>query len=196
MARPVPNPENPPQVGERREKLLRTVIRIVARDGIDALSFRSLADEANTSYGLAAYHFGSREEMLDQALLLCVRDHQKYVDATLAAETLDEFAEGVPELIVEIGDIARFQFIILLLSRRNVRMRQRVCETYESFYEAMGNALAEVGIPSTPDLAATVFAAVDGLVLQQFVYEDPERTYRALAELRRLLAALRTIEAE
>ena len=60
--------------GEGRDALCEALVRIVAREGLDGVTFRSVAAEAGVTHGLASYHFGNRETMIVEALTWAVRE--------------------------------------------------------------------------------------------------------------------------
>ena len=64
-------PATPPRAisrGEGRDALCEALARIVARDGLDGVTFRSVAAEAGVTHGLASYHFKNRETMIVEAV--------------------------------------------------------------------------------------------------------------------------------
>src|SRR5216683_6190819 len=52
----------------RRERLIEVTIELVAREGIDAVTHRRVAELAQVPLGSTTYYFASREEMLVEAL--------------------------------------------------------------------------------------------------------------------------------
>lgn len=62
---------------------------------------------------------------------------------------------------------------------------------YEAYHEALRAELAVTGIDSDDAFVHLVFSALEGLVFQQVVLGDQEKTRGALARLRQLLALLR-----
>ena len=57
-----------PQGNARRLLLLQTTLRLIADEGIDAVSHRSVAEAAGVPLGSTTYWFSSRQDMLRQAL--------------------------------------------------------------------------------------------------------------------------------
>lgn len=50
------------------EPLLDAALRVIEREGIDALTVRAVAHEAKVSPGTVSYHFDSTDELLERAL--------------------------------------------------------------------------------------------------------------------------------
>jgi len=57
-----------PPDAERREVLLQEVSRYILREGLAELSLRPLAKELETSPRMLLYHFGSKEQLISEAL--------------------------------------------------------------------------------------------------------------------------------
>jgi TetR/AcrR family transcriptional regulator, regulator of biofilm formation and stress response len=59
--------KRPPR-GDGRVALLEAAIRVGAHQGLCGLTIRSAAAEAGVSHGLVRHHFGSRQQLVDEAL--------------------------------------------------------------------------------------------------------------------------------
>lgn len=53
---------------DRRSQLLRTVYRVMARDGVHRVPLQKIAEEAGVSKGLLLYHFASKDAMVLEAM--------------------------------------------------------------------------------------------------------------------------------
>ena len=175
--------------GAGRDALCEALVRVVARDGLDAVTFRSVAAEAGVTHGLASYHFGTREEMIVEALTWAVAHALEASRLGGEADSLDTFAIDVPGLIADAPDEATFQFRLLLGSLGRPDLLAEVRRSYDSYIATVRETLERFGLPGDDALARVVFAAVDGLNLQQLLYGRPQRTAASLASLRALLAA-------
>jgi AcrR family transcriptional regulator len=174
--------------------LLRAVPRTVAKVGFRGLTYRALADEAGVTYGLISYHFGTREALIEDAAKLAAEE--AIAGSTLVPETgkLDDFAAGLTTLLREDPAGQAFQFDLVTESMRNEKLHPPVVKLYTRYVEAVEEALREFGVDDDPYLARVVFAALDGLTLQQFIFEDEAETERAIARLRELIAAVAAAE--
>ena len=175
--------------GHGREALCRALVRIVARDGLRRVTFRSVAAEAGVTHGLATYHFRTREAMISEALSWAVRHAIDESRIAHEAADLSDFAAALPVLIHDRPEDAIFMDELVLQSLRRPELLADVQAMYERFIDAVRGSLVRFGISDDPAVARVVFAALDGLVKQQLIYRDPARTGAALAALRRLLAS-------
>ena len=182
--------------GEGRDALCAALARIVARDGLDGVTFRSVAAEAGVTHGLASYHFGNRETMIIEALTWAVRESIQRGRLGEDAATLEEFAADVPALMAEEPQEAVFQFQLALEGQRRPELLAQVQATYDDYVSEVRATLSRLALADDEPLARLVFAAIDGLSMQQLIYREPARTAQALARLRELLVSIPRSPAE
>lgn len=91
---------------KRREALLDAALRIIVRDGPGAVSLRSVVAEAKASHGSVVYYFGTREDLIREALIL------------VANRNVEALAAAWPALEKHTDNPARFAE---LLARHSVR---------------------------------------------------------------------------
>jgi AcrR family transcriptional regulator len=185
-----PAPRTAPRRGQGRQALLEAIVRIVTRQGLDGLTFRAVAAEAGVTHGLASYHFPSREAMVAEALAW--ETEQSIELSRLESQTgrLEDLASEVPSLIARDPDGAAFQFAMALEGRKRPELQGQIRLLYDHYVDAVRESLAHSGIEADSTLARVVFAAIDGLVLQQLIYRDAEATQAALDRLRDVLQRL------
>lgn len=170
--------------------LLRAVPKTVARSGFRGLTYRALAKEAGVTYGLISYHFGSREALIEDAARLAVDEAISKSQLVPESGEIEDFASGLPQLLKDDRDAQVFQFDLVTEALRNEKLQEPVAELYSHYVEAVDEALREFGFEDDPALARIVFAALDGLTLQQFASGDEAATGEAVARLQRLLREL------
>lgn len=181
--------------GEGREALCRALLRVVARYGFDGVTFRSVAAEAGVTHGLASYHFGTREAMIHEALTWAVEHTLETSHLAAPTGRVEDFAVDVPRALRESPQDAVFQFEVLLRSLRDPDLRESVRRSYDDYVAAVSDSLRGIGIEETAT-ARLVFAALDGLTLQQLLFDDPHRTEEALSALRQILGVVAASTAE
>ena len=111
--------------GEGREAICRALARVVARDGFDGVTYRSVAAEAGVTHGLVSYHFKTRDAMIHDALKWAV-EHTLEAAHLTASTSLEEFASNVPRALDDSPDEAVFQFELLLRALRSPDLREDV----------------------------------------------------------------------
>jgi AcrR family transcriptional regulator len=172
-----------------REKLLEAVIQIAGREGPHVVTHRSVAARAQVTHGLVRHYFGTRQALLEEALeLAAVADID---DVRLATDRADDFAEGLITTGDEGWPRRVLQFDIALSAIRGTTDRSLAVRPYEQYFAEVARTLHALGIDD-PDgsWAVLIFAAVDGLSIQDALRSAPERTEAALGHLRELLTML------
>ncbi len=182
--------ERKPRRGEGREALLEAVLRAVAKHGFAGLTYRAVAAEAGVTHGLVGYHFGSLDAMIQEALALAADEAIRDARLAVSAGELGAFARTLSQLVSEHAQGQTYQYEMTLESLRRPELAPRVRALYENYYRVVEQSLAALGIAPDGGLTRLVFAALDGLVLQQLIFGDPAATDVALERLRTLLAGL------
>ena len=179
---------------ERRVELGAAVWRLAARDGLEAVTVRRVAEEAGWSTGAVVHYFSDKEELL----LFAFRTVADRVGRRLAAATERTIAplelaraqlvEGLPldrEREAEVR--VWFAFLGLALTRPALARAQRL--TYRAWRERVADLLREAQrrgeIRADVDCAAAaaaLVAVVDGLAIQA-TFEPRALSARRQAEL-------------
>lgn len=181
--------DNPPGTRSTRDRLLDAAIVIAGTLGPEKVTYRSVAAEAGQAHGLVRFYFGDRETMLTLALeRAAVQDVE---EAQLLAPDLESFAANLVGTITSGQPRQLTQFDFLLRAVRGAGPVEPVIALYDRYIEQVAGTLENLSIPDPSGrIAALLFAALDGLVLQHNIYPDSERTEEILDELRRLLSLL------
>jgi AcrR family transcriptional regulator len=179
-----------PGFNEGREALLDATVRVVARDGFDGLTYRAVGKEAGTTHGLVSYHFGSREALIHEAAVKASRMATESAALLPGNGAPEDFLRDLSDSVERDLDSHMFQYEITLQARRRPEIGREMQALYEQYCEVTLRALGEMGIDATPAQARLVFAAIDGIVLQQVVSQDRRQTDEAVAALRDLLRTL------
>lgn len=169
-----------------RLALLQATITVVARGGLRALTYRAVAAEAGVSHGLVRHHFGTRDQLiaeaLDHAVTESLRASSMFEDVTDAAG----FAAGIDTLAQQDGDAQAFQYELLLESRRRPELRVHAQRYYDAYRDANAAALRRIGVHDE-QLIDAIWFALDGLVFRQVVL--PEDVGPVLDRIRELVRA-------
>jgi TetR/AcrR family transcriptional regulator, regulator of biofilm formation and stress response len=170
-----------PQGHARRLLLLQTTLRLIADEGIDAVSHRSVAQAAGVPLGSTTYWFASRQDMLREALEYFARLEIETLRERLGAvlgrrlsrrRLVDEFTDL---LVPQLGD-ARWrtvaQYAFLNEAARQPELQPVCREWTAAWQEALEEVFVSLGAPD-PALEARMFLAMlDGLLLEQLATPD------------------------
>ncbi len=165
------------QKGERRrEEILRATLRVIGARGADAVTHRAVAQEAGVPVSATTYYFASKDELLEQTLLMAAREETERIERLvldLAPRELSaaDWAAGVAAMIA--GDVREEPdrhvalFELGLEATRTEALRGELQRWQEAHLR-----LAELGCRAVgsdePELdARIVVAALTGLMLEQ-----------------------------
>ncbi len=172
------------QKGEqRREAILRATLRVIGAHGADAVTHRAVAAEAGVPLSATTYYFDSKEQLLQQSLLLAAREETERIERVvldLAPRSLDvgEWAAAVSSVVgASLRDDAATQvalFELGLEATRTAALRDELAD-----WQAALHGLAAMGCRSVgsdaPELDGTlVVAAIAGLMLQGLAADVPD----------------------
>jgi TetR/AcrR family transcriptional regulator, regulator of biofilm formation and stress response len=192
MARTAPRDADPTPIRRRGERphgnarrvlLLQTTLRLIADQGIDAVSHRSVAEAAGVPLGSTTYWFSSRQDMLRQALEYFARLEIETLRERLGAvlgrrlsrkRLVDEFTDL---LLPQLGE-ARWrtiaQYALLQEAARQPELEPVCREWTAAWNEALEEVFSSLGAPD-PGLEARMFLAMlDGVLLEQLATPDED----------------------
>lgn len=179
-----------PRYGEGRDALLDAAISVIANQGLRGLTIRAVAAEAGVSHGLVRHHFGSRAALVEATLL---RSVEIAIDASSLAPgsgAIDEISADLGAAVEEREEMLAFQWELLLEARRRPELMPHVTRMYDDYVAVVERELARAGLDDDPLAGRVMFAALDGLALQQVVFGHRERTDAGVALLHELFEAL------
>lgn len=169
---------------ETKVALLEAAKQLVTERGYAGTSVRELAAAAGTNLGAVNYHFGSRENLLNEAMLEVFKEwagRSAEVDVDPEAEPLKQLAERSRPMVEGIA-AAQPAFVMaleaLLQSRRSPELHSRIVEHYAELRRMAMQGMAETerGRELPPRflevVASYMIAVADGLQLQALL--DPQ----------------------
>jgi DNA-binding transcriptional regulator YbjK len=185
---------NVPKGEARREAILRATLAIIGKRGPDAVTHRAVAERAGLPLSATTYWFASKEDLLQETLLLAAREEVERIERVvldLATRELDvlAWARAVSAVLaedLESDPVRHVAFTELVLEGTR---RQWLGAEVARWHRAL-LALAEVGLraagaPDPKGDAPLVVAAIMGFMLGQLVNpaEDfEERVFRPALE--------------
>jgi AcrR family transcriptional regulator len=186
---------------DTKTALLDAAKQLVGERGYAATSVRELAAAAGTNIAAVNYHFGSREKLLNRAVLeyfLEWSDRVTEVDVDPDAEPLAQLAARARAMVDDLP-AAQPAFVVfleaLLQARRSPELHRQLSEHYaEQRRRAMRSVAASNSGRDLPPrfqevLASYILAVVDGLQLQALLDPQAIPTGEELAVLYEGLAA-------
>jgi AcrR family transcriptional regulator len=189
--------------GEKAQRIVEAMRRSVAQRGTAGSTFERVSREAGVSRGLLHYYFGTKEQLLVEAVRRDCQLRLQRLERQLAgAQTADDFiglmAKQLQEMVRDDPDFVTLLFELFTLSRRNADIAAEYANLMRGMREQVAGMLTtgqEDGVlrlHADPEVVAEIlFSLGDGFALRMLA--EPERdfgeTIRAgIASARALLA--------
>ena len=148
----------------RRKQIVDGVRRIIARDGLDAVTILNIATELGTSRGVVVYHFDNKEAILQEVVSSAMND------ADISAFGLDSGTTGKlseAQLIAQVatlakgpGDWWKIYFAFLSQAHVNKFYRNVLAWSDDRYRKALAKRLGG------QNRASIVLALMKGLAMQ------------------------------
>ena len=181
-----------------RDAIVAATVRIVAREGVAAVSHRRVAAEAGVALSSTTWHFAAKADILEAALQWTAGQEIEGIRAI--ADRLDGTDFDPSAWAYELGDwlvdqVTRDREIAVALYRLQVELlgSEGAVQVHRDWGEglrALGERVLERSPTTTPDLdVRLIVATLDGLRMGVISAGEEEVEWLRLA-IRRQLAAL------
>ncbi|RQO49352.1 TetR family transcriptional regulator [Rhodococcus sp. KBW08] len=191
---------------ERRELIANSAIRVIARDGVRALTHRVVDIEAGIPKGATSHHARTRLALLE--LIVNTLAERAITDAKKAASILNATAQGEHKL--SIADLARvITELVETLSDRRDDMKARYAlvlelgnepllrrklttqsEVHAIAREVTAMLLDRADLPCSNERVEELIALTDALVFQRTIIQENTSPESILAAYLRGVASL------
>ena len=163
--------------------------RSVARRGTAGSTFDHVSREAGVSRGLLHYYFGTKEQLLVEAVrrdceLRLERLERQLAGAQTADDFIDLMAQNLQETVREDPDFVTLVFELFTLSRRNADIAAEYAELMRRTREQVAAMLAAaqqegiLHLHAEPEAVAEIlFSLGDGFALRMLT--EPDRDFTA-----------------
>jgi DNA-binding transcriptional regulator YbjK len=182
-----------------REAIVAATVRVVAREGVAAVTHRRVAGEAKVSLSSTTWHFAAKADILEAALRWTAR--QEVARITEIAERLDgsEFdpvawAEELSDWVIE--QVTGERDVVVALYRLQIELlgtpgAREVHREWGRSLRALGDRVLQHSTTLTPDLdIRLIVAALDGMRLSALSEEEVATEWLRPAVHRQLRALL------
>jgi AcrR family transcriptional regulator len=176
-----------PLSGEKARRIIDAMRRSVAQRGTAASTFDYVSREAGVSRGLLHYYFGTKEQLLAEAVrrdcqLRLERLEQQLSTANTADDFIDLMAQNLHETVRNDPDFVTLVFELFTLSRRNADIAVEYAGLIRSTREHVAGMLAAaqregvLRLHAEPEAVAEIlFSLGDGLALRMLT--EPNRDF-------------------
>jgi AcrR family transcriptional regulator len=178
-----------PLSGERAQRIVEAMRRSVAQHGTAGSTFERVAREAGVSRGLLHYYFGTKEQLLAEAVrrdcqLRLERLEQQLAGAQTAEDFIGLMAQHLQDAIREDPDFITLLFELFTLSRRNDDIAMEYANLMRTMREQVAGMLTVaqdegvLRLHAEPEaIAEILFSLGDGFALRMLT--EPDRDFTA-----------------
>ncbi|HXC23861.1 MAG TPA: TetR/AcrR family transcriptional regulator [Solirubrobacteraceae bacterium] len=178
-----------PLSGERAQRIVEAMRRSVAQHGTAGSTFERVAREAGVSRGLLHYYFGTKEQLLAEAVRRDCQLRLERLEQQLAGtQTADDFiglmAQHLQDAINEDPDFITLLFELFTLSRRNDEIATEYANLMRTMREQVAGMLTAaqdegvLRLHADPEaIAEILFSLGDGFALRMLT--EPDRDFTA-----------------
>ena len=185
---------------QRRRELLEAVLRIVARDGVAAVTHRAVAAEAEAPLRATTYYFAAKEDMIreafrffaEQSILQIDETSERYLDREVGPE---DAVTMIFETVVRESRnpntswAAEFELILAIAREPSFAPEYRVFQ--DRLDQGLQLAMRRIGSRRPARDARIVLAYLRGFELEQLSRPDRKSWQRRMkADLSGLVTAL------
>ena len=178
--------------GEKAQRIVEAMRRSVASRGTVGATFEHVSREAGVSRGLLHYYFGTKEQLLVEAVRRDCEVRMEVLERQLsqaqsAEAFIDLMAENLQETVRKDPDFVTLIFELFTLSRRNSDIAVEYGELMRRTREQVAGMLA-VGqregilrLHAEPEAVAEIlFSLADGFALRMLA--EPDRDFTATVQ--------------
>lgn len=173
--------------GEKARRIVEAMRHSVAKRGVAGSTFDHVSREAGVSRGLLHYYFGTKEQLLVEAVrrdceLRLEALEQRLAGAQTADDFIDLMAENLRDAIREDPDFLTLAFELFTLSRRNEEIAVEYAGLMRRIRARVAGLLAAaqqegvLQLHAEPEAVVDVlFSLADGFTLRML--SEPERDF-------------------
>jgi len=178
--------------GEKAQRIVEAMRRSVAQRGTAGATFDHVSREAGVSRGLLHYYFGTKEQLLVEAvrrdceLRMELLEHQ-LASAQTADDYIDLMAQNLQETVHADPEFVTLVFELFTLSRRNGDIAAEYAGLMRRTREQVAAMLAAaqrdgiLHLHAEPEaIAEILFSLADGFALRMLA--EPDRDFTATVQ--------------
>jgi AcrR family transcriptional regulator len=178
--------------GEKAQRIVEAMRSSVARRGTAGSTFDHVSREAGVSRGLLHYYFGTKEQLLVEAVrrdceLRMELLERRLAGAQSAEDYIDLMAQNLQETVHQEPEFVTLVFELFTLSRRNEDIAAEYAGLMQRMRGQVAAMLAVAGregilrLHAEPEAVAEIlFSLADGLALRMLA--EPDRDFTATVQ--------------
>jgi AcrR family transcriptional regulator len=162
---------------ERKEQLIAATVEIMRREGVQSVTMRAIAKEANAPLATAHYCFSDKNELMDKAAEAWLKNLSRFsydVPVHLGLrKAVEQVAEGYWRALEEEPESILAEIELILWATRNAAASPLAGKIYPAYEVELGNIFSAAAESSGdqcligfPALVRTFLMIYDGAAIQ------------------------------
>ncbi len=169
--------------GEKtRQQVLDSVLAVIAKEGVDAITHRRVGHEAGVSHGVVCYHFPTRDELIYKSFeyyFSDVEDIQVKVGwdprkKMTKGQLVDIMTAIVAEELASGGSSILVEQELILIAARKPEYAEHYYEREKAWLDIISKGLKRSGYKQPQQTARILFNFASGFLLECLI--DPSLT--------------------
>ena len=157
---------------DRRQLILETTLKLIARGGVDSVTHRRVADAANIPLGSTTYYFKSRDHLLREAfdhyLTQATQMQEALANGLIESEAeLVDYLVAVTQREFEQEETLLAEYELTLFAARDAHVAAALHQWDAMLIKRIARALRGLGASSPTDGAHTVLNLMRGYELDR-----------------------------
>lgn len=159
--------------GQGRDALIAATIEVISEKGLRGVTYRSVAERAGVTHGLVRHHFRTLPELVKTAVGEWASRSIGLTELEPKTGRLEDFAVELPDNVREHAAEHLAMYEITMVAVRSGQLLDEMRDAYRGYVAAVSRELDRIGLNGRQEsLGRLVFAAIDGLVIQQLVLNE------------------------
>ena len=165
-------PTNGKRLNPRRGKILEATLRVIGESGVNGVTHRAVAQEADVALASTTYYFDSKdalvEEALEQMIFRSIEDVRRF---TSCSDTIEQ-AELIDRIVgfadAQINDPLAFltaQYELMLEAGRREQLRPLARRWTIAYMDGFSHLVESAGLPEPVVTAEMITNFVEGALL-------------------------------
>lgn len=175
---------------ERKEQLISATVELMRREGVQSVTIRAIAKEANAPLAAAHYCFNNKDQLMDAAAEAWLKNLSRFssdVPASLGLrKAVEKVAEGYWQALEEEPANLLAEIELILWATRNAAVSPLAAKIYPPYVEELGKIFSSAAqnngdqcLLSFDMLVRSFLIIYDGAVIQ-YMTDSKAADYRAL----------------
>ncbi|SEO04414.1 TetR/AcrR family transcriptional regulator [Cryobacterium sp. TMT1-3] len=168
---------------ERKSQLIAATVELMRREGVQSVTMRAIAKEANAPLATAHYCFSNKDELMDAAAEAWLRNLNRFASDVPVhlglRRAVEQVAEGYWRSLEEEPASLLAEIELIMWATRNADSSPLAAKIYPAYEVELGTMLTAVAdssddrcVMSIPDLVRCFLMIFDGAAMQYMT--DPD----------------------